>query len=144
MPIQAFDSLDDVIRSTFPARFCRILAKRVKGDAAYVLFDTGPEGQPYFYGVNYERTKGRWCEASSSNGGGWSLVGPTPHLGTLAAWGEAPAGADRVRVEFRGESHEEPVANGVYLAVWWQVPCPEAENPWLCAFRINGEWVAAT
>ncbi len=116
---------------------------RVQGDAAYALFDTGPEGQPHLYGVNYERRDGRWSEGISGNGPGWSHVGPEVARGTLTIWSEAPLGADKVRLEFEGELREEPVDNGVYLAAWWDVPCPKGTEPRISASRVNGQWVRA-
>ncbi len=118
-----------------------MVAIRTEGDAAYALFDTGPEERPYLYGVNYERRDGLWLEGASGNGPGWSQVGADEELGTLAVWGEAP-GADRVRVEFGGESREEPVSSGAYLAVWWNVRCPPVLWLRASAFRVDGEWTS--
>src|SRR5262245_20553470 len=90
---------------------------RTEGDAAYALFDTGPPEHPYLYGVHYERRNGLWDETISTNGSGWSRTGGLDETsGTLTMWDEAPTGADRVRVEFDGESREEPV-DGSELAV---------------------------
>ena len=107
----------------------------------YGLFDTGPIGQPYLYGVNYERRDGKWSEGSSGNGPGWSQVGPVDGLGTWTVWDEAPPGADAVRSEFNGHLSEEPVTAGFYLAAWWEVPCEDDSSPRVTAFRINGEWI---
>jgi hypothetical protein len=138
-----FASLADAARSSFPTKYCRIIATHERGDEGYVLFDVGPIGQPYLYGVSYARQEGRWSEGVSGNGPGWSNVGPEAELGTATIWDEAPPGADRVRVEFGREVREEAVANGVYLAVWWGVPCPEGAGPRATAFHINGEWIQA-
>jgi hypothetical protein len=137
----AFESLADVARASFPPESCRLIALREHGDAGYGLFDTGPVGQPYLYGVNYERRDGQWSEGNTGNSPGWSHVGPDPTLGTWTVWDEAPPGADTVRLEFGGEIREEPVTTGFYLAVWWGVPCNEVTSPRATAFRINGEWI---
>jgi hypothetical protein len=136
-----FASLAEAAQASFPAEFCRIVATSENGDAGYVLFDTGPIEYPYLYGVNFERRNGRWSEGNSSNGSGWSHVGPDPDLGTVTTWGEAPPGADMVRVEFQGQVREEQVSNGVYFAAWWRVPCDGAQ---VIAFRIDGAWVKPT
>ena len=136
--LETFESLAAAARASFPNEFCRIVGMREQGTFGYVLFDTGPEGRPYLYGVNYERVDGRWMEGSSSNGDGWSHMGPDPSLGTLTLWDTAPAGADRVRVELGGQLREEPVENGVYLVAWWGVPI--SLDLWRTTFRINGRW----
>jgi hypothetical protein len=111
-------------------------------DAGYVLFDTRPGGPSYLYGVNYGRgADGRWGEGSSSNGPTWTQHGPDVILGTQTFWDDAPAGADRVRVEFMDEICEEPVVDGSFLVVWWNVPC--AIEFGRVQYRINGEWVRA-
>jgi hypothetical protein len=138
-----FASLADAARSSFPTRYCRIIATREQRDEGYVLFDIGPIGQPYLYGVSFARHDGRWSEGVSGNGPGWSHVGPDKELGTATIWDEAPPGADKVRVEFGREVREEVVANGAYLAVWWGVPHPEGRGPRAAAFHINGEWIQA-
>ena len=51
-------------------------------------------------------------EGCSGNGAGWSQTGPDDALGTLALWGEAPPGAERVRVRFGAEVGEESVVAG--------------------------------
>lgn len=58
-------------------------------------------------------------------------------------WQDAPPGADRARVAFGGETRDEPVERGVYLAAWWRVPCPENDWPHAVAFRVSGHWVPA-
>jgi hypothetical protein len=79
----------------------------------------------------------------SSNGPGWSQTGPDDRLGTLVVWGEAPPDADMVRVVFKGTPIEEPVNNGVYLAVWWRIQYPEESGPYVEAFRVRGRWIQA-
>ena len=140
---QTFDSLADAVRATFPPQFCRVVAMREHGDLGYVLFDTRPSGESYLYGVDYERVDGRWMEGGSRNGPGWSRIALDSDLGILTDWGEAPVGADRVRLEFQGQLLEEEVSGGAYLAVWWDVPRPaHGAWPFLSAFRINGRWTA--
>ena len=136
----SFDSPEEAALHTFSKGSCRVVATRVHGDAAYVLLDAGPAGKPYLYGVNCERQNGRWSERSSSNGPGWSRLGPDTSLGTLTIWGQAPPvlRADRARVEFEGEVREEPVTNGVYLSVWWNVPSPQPSRfPRVSGFLVT-------
>ena len=104
---QTLDSLADAAQASFPPQFCRIVAMREQGDLGYVLFDTRPSGEPYLYGVDYQRVDGRWTEGGSRNGPGWSRLRLGSDLGILAEWGEAPAGANRVRVEFQGQLREK-------------------------------------
>ncbi len=125
----------------FPARYCRVVASRVDENDAYVLLDTGSDGCPYLYGVNGSKRDGGWLEGGSGNGPSWSQAGPDDRLGTLVAWGEAPADAEMVRVCFEGRSAEEPVNNGVYLAAWWRTHCPENSWPYVEAFRIGDVWI---
>ena len=140
---QTFDSLADAVRATFPPQFCRVVAMREHGDLGYVLFDTRPGGESYLYGVDYERVDGGWMEGSSGNGPGWSRIALESDLGLLTDWGEAPVGADRVRLEFQGQLREEEVNGGAYLAAWWNVPNPAGGAwPFVSAFRINGKWIA--
>lgn len=125
----------------FPAKYCRVVASRVNGDDAYVLIETGSDGNSYLYGVSCIRRDGGWHEGASGNAGGWSPAGPDDDaLGTLTFWDEAPRDADMVRIVFGGETVEEPVVDGAYLAVWWRTPFPNGRGPRIEAFRINGEW----
>ena len=110
--------------SGFPPVHCRVVASVMHEGDAYVLLDCGSPGQPYLYGVNCVRREGGWSEMSSGNGPGWSLTVPDRGLGTPTLWGDAPADADLVRVNFNGLTSEVPVRNGAYLAVWWRVPSP--------------------
>jgi len=136
-----FESPEEAAMLGFPERHCRVVASAVNGDNAFVLLDTGSDGRPYLYGVWCRRSQGRWCETSSSNGGGWSSCGPDPRTGMLAFCDEAPEGADAVRVEFNGEVREVPVTTGAYLTVWWDVTCPSLQTwPRVVAVRIDGEW----
>lgn len=141
MTTPLFDSPEEAATNGIPPQSCRVLASRVQGDAAYVLLDTHPEGWRYLYGVNCDRRNGRWCEGTSGNRPGWSRVGPVDDLGTLKIWGESPMGADRVRIRYEGEVREEAVEHGVYLLVWWSVPCPDDRGPRVQAFRVRGEWL---
>lgn len=128
--------------SSFPAAHCRVAASLAEGDDAYVLLDTGPAGAPYLYGGTAIRQEGGWVEGTDGNGPGWTLADPDRGLGTASAWGQAPEGANRVRIAFGGELREVAVAGGVYLAAWWRVPFPE-RLPRAEGFRIGGRWVPA-
>ena len=124
----------------FPARYCHVVASRVNGDDAYVLIETGSDGNSYLCGVTCVRRDGSWREWGSGNGGGWSPSGPDyVDLGTLSFWGEARRDADMVRIVFGGKTIEEPVKDGAYLAVWWRTPSPD-EWPRIEAFHVGGEW----
>jgi hypothetical protein len=135
-----FDSPESAAMDGFPPQCCRVIATRVAGDDGYVLLNTGSPGSPYLYGVNCRRENGRWFEGGSSNGPGWEQRGHDPDVGTLSFWGDAPAGAEMVRVEFEGEMLEEPVVDGAYLIVWWRVPPPQTW-PRVTALKIAGRWL---
>jgi hypothetical protein len=138
--IETFESLAAAAHASFPMQFCRIVAMREMGEDGYVLFDTRTNGEPYLYGANFERVDdGRWMEGSSSNGSGWSQMGPDAEFGTLAVWEEAPPGVDRVRVELMdGQVREEPVENRGYLVVWWRVPRTVEVKQ--IRYHSNGRW----
>ena len=136
-----FDSPEDAATQGLPAQHGRVVAWRAQGDDAYVLLDSGPQGQPYLYGVCCSRHGGRWRRDSSGDGPGWTQAGPDPLLGTLVAWDLAPKGADRVRVQCAGQMLEEAVTGPAYLVVWWRVPDLGFASP--TAFRIGGEWIGA-
>jgi hypothetical protein len=136
---EGYDSPEAAAMDGFPAKYCHIVAIRVKDDDAYALLDTGAPGQPYLYGVNCKRRDGRWHAASSGNGPSWSLSDETTGLGTLSVWDEAPPGADRVRVEYDGQVIEEPVVEGAYLVVFWNQPSSLEQGS--VTFRISGHWV---
>ena len=141
----SFLSLADAVRASFPTAYCRVIAIREHGSAGIALFDVGPVGQPYLYEVHYERRGGEWSEGNSGNMPGWSHVGDDATLGTVTDWGDTdvPDGADRVRLEFENKVCEEPVIEGVYFGVWWDVPCPTDLGPRVTGFRVNGKWVNA-
>src|SRR3954469_7405964 len=140
MSDDGFDAPEHAAMVGFPPKYCRVVASRVNGDGAYVLLNTGSSEQPYLYGVNCRRENGRWFEGGSSNGPGWEQTGHDPDVGTLSLWGDTPADADMVRVEFEGHIVEEPVIDRAYLVVWWRLPAPQ-EWPRARAFRIAGGWV---
>jgi hypothetical protein len=98
---------------------------RASGDYAYVLLDTGSIEYPYLYGVDCQRRNGRWFDSSDGNSPGWARNRDSG-VGTQSFWSQAPVGADMVRIEFDGTAIEEPVTNGAYLAVWWNVEVEEA------------------
>lgn len=125
-----------------PPAHCRVVASASEGADGFVVLDTGPPEYRYLYAVSVERQDGGWAEGSSGNAVGWTATDRDRELGTLAAWDEAPADADRVRVAFGGEVREAPVANGVYLVAWWRVPCPADDWPRAVAFRVGDAWVA--
>lgn len=143
MSSTVFDTPEAAALDGFPAAHCRVVAALSAGDDAYVLLDTGPAGHPYLYGGCVHRRGGGWVDGTSGNGPGWTLTDAEGELGTLAGWGEAPEGADRVRASFGGETREEPVSDGFYLVAWWRVPCPDYAAPRVEAFRIGGRWVPA-
>lgn len=136
--IETFDSLADAARASFPPS-CRLVALHEHGDTGFALFNTREIGAPYLYEVFYDRRDRRWSEGSSSNGPGWHRTDDTTELGVVTYWGNAPRGADRVRVSFRGRAWEEAVSNGAYLFTWWDVPCPET-YPEVSAFCVDGKW----
>ncbi|HJR67692.1 MAG TPA: hypothetical protein VJ802_14770 [Gemmatimonadaceae bacterium] len=143
MPLPRHESPEAAALDGFPPGAVRVVATRAHGDDAYVLLDTRPAGPPYLYGVECMRDAGGWVEGSSSNGGGWRVTDADAELGTLVAWDQAPAGADRVRVALGADVHEEPVEYGVFLSAWWRVPPPAGVWPRAVAFRIAGRWVEA-
>ena len=132
-------TLADAVRDSFPPGMYRVIAMVERLDVGYALFDTNPTGQPYFYGVEYRRTDTGWTEGQSGNGPGWFGGAPDTRVGGMTAWDDAPPGADRVRVKFQGQTYEEPVVDGAYFLVWWDVPVSE-DWPVLSAVRINGQW----
>jgi hypothetical protein len=140
MESTSFPTPEAAAMQGFSDAHCRIAASPADGDDAYVLLDTGPEGHPYLYGACVRRTEGGWVPGSDGNGDGWTLTDGESGVGTATAWGEAPAGADRVRVVFGGETREAPVEGGVYLVAWWRVPAPD-DLPRVDALRIDGSWV---
>jgi hypothetical protein len=123
------NSPERVAMTGFPEAHCCVVATRICGDAAFVLLDTGSAGHPYHYGVHCHRNDGVWKEGSSANGPGWSQSGPDPRLGTMVFWAGAPPNVRAVRVVFGGTALEEPIVEGVFLAVWWRVPCPKDDWP---------------
>lgn len=135
-----FDSPEDAALDGFPRAHCRVVASRADGGHAYVFLDTGSAVQPYLYGVDCVRLSGRWFGSISGNGPGWSQAGTDPSLGTLSLWGDAPANADMVRVEYRGQLRDEPVTGVAFLVVWWQQPGLLTEGPRVKAFRVDGRW----
>jgi hypothetical protein len=133
-----FHSPESAAASTFPPQCCRVIGARASGDYAYVLLDTGSIEYPYLYGVNCQRRNGRWFEGSDGNSPSWARNRDSD-VGTQSFWGQAPVGADMVKIEFDGTVIEEPVTNGAYLAVWWNVPYSHGW-PRLVAIRIAGRW----
>ena len=139
---QRFDTPEAAVMSEFPPEHCRVAASASEGGDAYMVLDANASGGGYLYGVNAHRRDGGWEAGNSGNGPGWTLTDWERDLGTLALWGDAPDGADRVRVEWNGDTREAEVSGGVYLVAWWRVPWPDAVPPRV-AFRVRGEWVDA-
>ena len=135
-----FDSPEAAATSTFPRQSCSVVAARTEGDDAYVLLNTGTREQPYLYGVNCSRKAGGWHEGGSGNGPGWAQAGPDLDLGTLSVWGDAPAGATRVRIALNGDVVEAPVTEGAYLAVWWRVPAT-GQSVQVIEFNVGERWI---
>jgi hypothetical protein len=137
-----FDSPETAAMEGFSGGDCVVIASRTDGEDAYVLLNTGSNTRPYLYGVNCSRQNARWIERGSANGPGWEQTGHDPDVGTLSLWGNAPAGADMIRVEFGDEQLEEHVVEGAYLLVWRRVQ-PPVSLPRVTGFRINGGWVSS-
>jgi hypothetical protein len=140
MDDSGFDSPESAAMEGFPPEHCRVIASRVDGDDAYVLLNTGTPRQPYLYGANCRREGGRWFDGVSGNGPGWAHSSHDPDVGTLSFWGDAPPGAEMVRVDFDGDVIEELVKEDAYLLVWWRVPPPQVW-PRVTGFRVLGSWV---
>ena len=139
--LPSFATPEEAAMNGFPPAYCRVVASAVEGDDGFVVLDTGAPGRPYLYAVAVWREDGRWYDGNSGNACGWSVTDMDNELGSLAAWDYAPVNADRVRIAFRSEVREVPVADGAYLTVWWRVPCPEfGDWPWPISFRRNGIW----
>jgi hypothetical protein len=139
---QRFASPQAAATEDFSPGHCRVVAVAEDGDEAYVLLDADPSGAGYLYGQNVHRRAGGWQTGSSGNGPGWMQSDAEHDAGTLALWGNAPPGADRVRAEWNDETREGEVQAGVYLLTWWRVPAP-ATFPRTAAFRVRGEWMPA-
>ena len=138
-PARGYDTPEEAMMVGFPPRYCRVVATAIEGDLAYVLLDTGSDGSPYLYGGWCHRRDRRWDEGgSSSMGGGWE--GPDGENGNLAHWGEVSGDITAVRLELDGVRQEVPAQHGAYLAVFWNVPCPEDDWPRIVSVKINGEW----
>lgn len=135
-----FDSPEAAAMEGFPPEHCRVAACVVGEDEAYVVLDTGPEGHPCLYGSVVSRGPRGWEAGTSGNGsGGWALTDHEHDLGTSYIYGEAPAGAERVRAVLDGDVKEVAVSGAVYLVAWWRVPCGET-SPRVLAFRVRGTW----
>ncbi len=125
----------------FPPERCRVVARAVDGDQAYVVLDTGPAGRPYLYGSAVSRGSHGWEAGTSSNGpgAGWTLTDAERELGTAYFYDEAPTGADRIRVVLDGDVNEATIRGGVFLVAWWRVPFSET-SPRVLGFRVGGVW----
>jgi hypothetical protein len=129
----------------FPAEHCRVLAVDVDGDDAFVMLDTGPADYLYLYGGTVFRDSDGWHSGGDSNGVGigWRRTVADTGLGVVHASGEAPLGADAVRIAWRGTEREGAIRNGIYLMTWWREPYDEAPGPCVLGFRIDGKWTPA-
>jgi hypothetical protein len=144
MPIHGHDSPEAAAMAGFPSAHCRVIASRVDGRNAYVLLNTGTRERPYLYGGTCVLRDGHWHDGNSGNGGGWSPTDDEGALGIWSVWGEAPANADMVRVEFNCETSEHPVLDGAYLVVWFNQPFGDGLSglqPRVTAFRTDGAWM---
>lgn len=130
--------------ASFPAAHCRVAASAIDEDDAYVVLDTGPAGYRYLYGLSAVREADGWRDGTGGNGpaAGWVLADAARELGTAYVYGEAPAGATRVRATLGGDVREAAVAGGIYLVTWWRVP-GDVPPPALAAFEIGGAWKLA-
>ena len=126
----------------FPSAHCRVLAVEVDGNDGFVLLDTGPADYRYLYAGTVARMPGGWRGGTDSNGGGtrWTRTDDENEVGVVAVYGEAPAAAIEVRVEWRGETRQALVQNGVYVVTWWREPFPEQSWPVVTDFRIGDVW----
>jgi hypothetical protein len=144
-----FDTPEDVAMLGFPPHLCRVIGTRVNGDHAFVLLDTGSPGRPYLYGQHCRRRNGLWEDAGSGNAPDWQRTDEVTDVGVLTFWGEAPAGADAVRVALGAATVEAPVVHGAWLVVWWSQPPPPPPPPpndgWpsVQSYRICASWVGA-
>ena len=129
----------------FNSEHCRVLAVELDGDDGFVMLDTGPPRSPYLYGGTVKREFGGWSGGIDSNGGGigWTSTEPDRDVGVVHVCGEAPEGADAVRVSWRGTSRESPVRNGIVLLTWWQEKNPQRAYPRVVAYRVGDEWIEA-
>src|SRR5687767_14097853 len=119
-----YSTPEEAALSGFPPQHCRVVACDVNGNDAYVLLDTGTDEHPYLYGGTVSRETDGWHDRTSGNGIGWTRLSADDEIGVLSIWAEAPAGADAVRLRWKGEEREVPVRAGAYLATWWGVPAP--------------------
>src|SRR5919108_659370 len=103
----AYDTPQSAAMTGFPDTHCQVVTSRVLGNDAYVLSNTGSRTRPYLYGVNCARKNGQWFERSSARSPGWGQTGHNRDVCTLSLWGEAPDGAEAVRVAFGGDLIEE-------------------------------------
>lgn len=139
VPMTGFATPEDAALAGSQPAHCRIVAVARDGADAYVLLDTGSPGRAYLYGVVCRNDGDGWQEMMSSNGGGWSLTDEKTGLGVHTLWDEVPADADQVRIEFRGESSEHPIAGGLYFFAWFNQPIGAERR--VAAIRVAGQWV---
>ena len=117
MATRLFPTPEAAMMEGYPPGGCRVLAVAVDGKDGFVVLDTGPAGRRYLYGGTVERVEGGWRPGIDGNGGavGWTHTGPEEDVGVVAVWDEAPAGADMVRVAWRGKVHEALDRAGIEL-----------------------------
>ena len=115
-----------------------IITIRENGDEGFALAEMSGK-KPFLLGMLFHRTTNDWTIVQMSTVPAWSALGQSRDEGIMPAWGYAPVGADRVRVEFAGEARDDEVRNGIYLLIWWRAP--KSPDPFVQAFRINGEWI---
>jgi hypothetical protein len=109
-----------VVLASFGAgRFARIVGEERQGDWAVVLALTNEEPYLVPYEMVFRRDGGQWTEVAGSDTPGWRAAGDGP--GLVTCWGEAPAGARRVTVSYRGSTATAAVESGYFLVVFWGI-----------------------
>jgi hypothetical protein len=139
LPRRGYETPEEAARGDMPPRYCRVLATSESGDFALVLLATNEPPYVELYGVRCRRRDGLWFDEGGSSGTGmtWSISSDRD-LGDLACSWEAPAGADRLRIQLLGNDHEIETQNGYCLFLAHDVP--DDELPVVKAWRVDGEW----
>ncbi len=101
-------------------RYARVLAGEQNGSHAVVLLGTNELPYLYPYQVVCSREGEGWVEGTGGNGPGWTYL--ENDFGVRTFWGEAPAGAESVRVPYAGTVYNAPVREGYFFLAVWRVP----------------------